>query len=80
MVLALAIVAMLTSLGLVVLVSGGLHNALTVIGGFLKMLIRVRMTPITCVVTEMEVLRMDHGATLLTQISVGNTATSLNVH
>ena len=51
---ALAIVAMLTSLGLVVLVSGGSHNALTVIGGFLKMLIRVRMIRITCVVTQMK--------------------------
>ena len=65
--------------GLAALVSGGPHSALIVTGGFLKMLLMVRMTQ-TCVVTRMVVPRMDLGVILLTLKFDGNTATYLDVH
>ena len=70
---ALDIVAMWISPVRAFRVSDGFLNALTVIRGFLKMLLMVRMTP-KCVVTRMPVPRMDLGAIPLTLRFDGSTA------
>ena len=74
MVSGLVTVATSTSPGPVSLVRRGDHSVLIVIGGFLKMLLKARMTA-TRVVIRIAVPRMDLGVIPLTLKCDGNTVT-----